>query len=880
MPPRKRTTSSAGGAPVEAVRHGDKRKNIPTGELSDFVTESETTPGIITYGRPLLYPRDPAADPQLVWRGKDQQDEDGLTVPSVPVYIQEKIEPKAIIENLRKNAASGAADLALFSDFDGLEFSDLVDFYKHDANWSNRLILGDSLLVMTSLAEKEALAGKVQTIFMDPPYGIKFGSNWQVSTRKREVQDSKEADLTRQPEQIRAFRDTWVDGRHSYLAYLRDRLQVAYDLLNETGSVFIQIGDENLHLVRNVLDEVFGADNFCSVITFKKTSTATGELLAGVGDYLVWYAKDRSVVKYRPLYRDKSAGGQGASAYNQIELPDGTRRVATKAERESPESVPVGCRLWRTSPLTSEAMGREKGEGAASWFPVELDGKTYLPSMKTRWKTNEGGMERLLAAGRIVSTGTLNFVRYLDDFPAFPLTNFWDDTQSGSGMDKTYIVQTNTKVVERALLMTTDPGDLVLDPTCGSGTTAFVAEQWGRRWITTDTSRVAVTLARTRLMASKFPHYLLADSAEGVAKERELNASFVAPDVLREDIRQGFVTKRIPHITLKSIAQNPEIRADMTPAEIKRAIERHADFELLNDQPYESKRRIRVSGRFTVESLAPHRVVDPDEQRPSSEGAGDTASDSSYEQTILDNLRKAGVQNTVKGERLEFDRLEAFAGAWLQATGEYLTADGYTRRVAITLGPENGTVGPEQIKESAKEALKGAGFDMLLVCGFAFDARANEVAAEFKPERADATAFAVRQAELKMGRLPVLLVKMNPDLAMGQALLKNTGAGNLFMVFGEPDVDIRSAEDHEALEVEIRGVDVFDPTTGQIRSQSTADIACWFVDTNYNSESFFVRHAYFTGSEDPYKRLKQALRTDIDLDAWAHLYRLFRFSRA
>ena len=518
-------------------------------------------------------------------------------------------------------------------------------------------------------------------------------------------------------------------------------------------------------------------------------------------------------------------------------------------------------------------MGREKGEGAASWFPVELDGKTYRPSLKARWKTNEAGMDRLLAAGRIVSTGSLNFVRYLDDFPAFPLTNFWDDTQSGSGMDKTYVVQTNTKVIERALLMTTDPGDLVLDPTCGSGTTAFVAEQWGRRWITTDTSRVAVTLARTRLMTSKFPHYLLADSPEGAAKERELNAAFATPGDFREDIRQGFVTKRIPHITLKAIAQNLEIRPDMTRQEIQRVIERHADFELLNDQPYEDKRRIRVSGRFTVESLAPHRVVDPDEQRPSSESPGDLASDSSYEQTIFDNLRKAGVQNTVKGERLEFERLEAFAGAWLQAAGEYVTADGYTRKVAVTLGPQYGTVGPEQIKESAKEALKGAGFNMLLVCGFAFDARANEVAAEFKPERGDETAFAVTQAELKMGRLPVLLVKMNPDLAMGEALLKNTGAGNLFMVFGEPDVEIRDTSADGNVEVEILGVDVFDPTTGQIRSHSTADIACWLIDTNYNSESFFVRHAYFTGADDPYKRLKQALRAEIDEDAWANLYR-------
>lgn len=621
--------------------------------------------------------------------------------------------------------------------------------------------------------------------------------------------------------------------------------------------------------MRNVLDEVFGGSNFVSLISFKKTAGATGDFLGGVTDYLVWYAKDIKVAKYRPLYRVRTAELGGAN-YDQIELPDGSRRRATPAERQSDN--PPG-KIFRYTTLTSEGQGRQKGEGAASSFPVTIDGRSFTPGNR-RWSTNEAGMERLIAAGRVEATGrSLNYVRYWDDFPVIPLNNFWEDTQSGSGMDKTYVVQTNTKVIERALLMTTDPGDLVMDPTCGSGTTAYVAEQWGRRWITTDTSRVAVTLARTRLMAARFPHYLLADSSEGAAKERQLNAASVSPGVHRDDIRRGFVTKRIPHVTLKSMAQNPDVHPGMSRDEIQLVIARHADFELLNDQPYEDKNRVRVSGRFTVESLAPHRVVDPDEQRPSSEGAGSLASDSSYEQTILGNLRKAGVQNTVKGERLEFERLEAFAGAWLQAAGEYTTADGYTRKVAVTLGPQSGTVGPEQIKEAAKEALKGAGFDMLLICGFAFDARANEVAAEFKPERGDESAFAVRQAELKMGRLPVLLVKMNPDLAMGEALLKNTGAGNLFMVFGEPDVDIRPTEDDGALEVEIHGVDVFDPTTGQIRSQSTADIACWFVDTNYNGESFFVRHAYFTGADDPYKRLKQALRAEIDLDAWEHLYR-------
>lgn len=871
MPPRKKTTPVTERTPVEAVQHGNKRKNIPTGELSDFVAESETTPRSITYERPLLYPRDPSADPQLVWRGKDQQDEGGLTVPSVPVYIQEKIEPRAIIENLRRNDAAGTDELSLFNDFDGLEFKDLVDFYEHDANWSNRLILGDSLLVMTSLADKEALAGKIQTIFMDPPYGIKFGSNWQVSTRKREVQDSKEADLTRQPEQIRAFRDTWQLGTHSYLAYLRDRTSAAHVLLNDTGSIFVQIGDENVHLVRNLLDEVFGPENFVSLITFKKTTGATGGLLAGTADYLVWYAKDISQVKYQQLYKARIEDLQGA--YSQIELPDGTRRRVSPEERAA--GLPEGARVFRLDNITSQSAGREKGEGAASWFPVEFGGRTFRPSMQSRWKTNESGMSKLLAASRLGASGnTLGYIRFADDFPVFPLSNVWDDTTiAGFGEPRTFVVQTGTKIIERCLLMTTDPGDLVLDPTCGSGTTAVVAEQWGRRWITIDTSRVALTLARTRLMTARFPYYLLSDSAEGREKERELNPAFHADEEPGHDVRQGFVTRRIPHVTLKSIAQNPDIREGMSRPEVDAAIARHAGFEILHDQPYEDKRRVRVSGRFTVESLAPHRVIDPDEQRPRAETTTGQGGASSYEQMILGSLRKAGVQNTVKQERLEFERLESFAGSWLQAAGDYITADGYTRKVAVTLGPQYGTVGPEQIKEAAKEALRGSGFDMLLVCGFAFDARADEVAAEFKPQQGGESAFAIGQAELKMGRLPVLLVKMNPDLAMGETLLKNTGAGNLFMVFGEPDVEIRPSGQEACMEVEIRGVDVFDPTTGQIRSRSTNDIACWFIDTNYNSESFFVRHAYFTGADDPYKRLKQALRADIDENAWANLYR-------
>ncbi len=859
-----RRKKPAGPTPVESTQHADTRVNIPTGELADFVADAEKQPTSV------LYPRDPTLDPQLVWKGKDEQDlAEYLEVAAVPVYIQEKVDPRALVENLRQTAGAGAdePELTLFDDFDGLEFDQLVDFYAHEGNWSNRLILGDAVLVMNSLAEKENLRGKVQMIYVDPPYGIKFGSNWQVSTRKREVSDGKDVDVTRQPEQIKAFRDTWELGIHSYLAYLRDRLTVSRDLLTESGSCFVQIGDENIHLVRNLLDEVFGSENFVSLITAQKTTSATSVHLPGAADYVLWYAKDSTAMKYRELWR-RSVDRAG---YRWLKFPHGTSRGMTAREARGEDPLPLEARIYKPDNITSQAAGREKGEGAAAWFPVEVSGRTFRPGAQVRWKTNEEGMARLLAADRIhVAANSIQYVRYADDFGYQALTNIWPDTGTGNFTDpKMYVVQTNTKIVERCLLMTTDPGDLVLDPTCGSGTTAYVAEQWGRRWITIDTSRVALALARTRLMCARFPYYLLTDSLEGAAKEAEVTGRPPVGNGYKGDVRKGFVYKRVPHITLKSIAQNPDIREGMSREEVDAAIARHSDSELLVDQPYEDRSKVRVTGRFTVESLSPHRVLD--EERPPPTGtevaAAADADSPTFEQTILDNLRKAGVHNTFKGEEIRFDRLDLYAGTWIQAEGEFTDADGEARRVAISLGPEHGTVGPDHIKEAAKEAMRGAGFDLLVVCGFAFDPHSGETAREFAPE---GDGFAVAAAERRLGKLRVLLARMNPDLAMRGDLLKKTGAGNLFMVFGEPDVDIRAADGE--IEIEVRGVDVYDPTTGEVRSGTTDDIACWFIDTNYNGESFFVRHAYFTGASDPYAQLKRALRADIDEEAWASLY--------
>jgi len=827
---------------IESIRHKDKRVNIPTEELRDFVAEEEGAP------KTMLYPRDPSLDPQLVWRGKDDQDREDLAVPVVPIYIQEKIHPQAIIDDLPRIKKPGGGMARLFADFNGgpHDFDQKIDFYHHEQNWTNRMILGDSLLVMASLAEKEGLKGKVQTIYIDPPYGIKFGSNWQVSTRKRDVKDGKAEDVTRQPEQVRAFRDTWELGIHSYLAYLRDRLVVARDLLTDTGSVFVQIGDENVHLVRSLMDEVFGSENFVSIVTTKKSGGMGQTFIDNVSDYILWYAKEKSSAKYRQLYTEKVLSKGAGARYNQVELENGIVRPITQDESLRPQQLPKNARVFLGSPLTSETPS------ASTVFEFEFDGRKHFPS-KGGWKTNQEGMQKLIWAKKLFNTkGFINYKLYFDDFPAVALSNLWEDTMGTAEQNKVYVVQTTSKVIERCILMTTDPGDLVLDPTSGSGTTAYVAEQWGRRWITCDTSRVALALARTRLMAAKYPYYLLADSPEGMEKEIELTKKMPHEYETEGDIKKGFVYKRVPHVTLKSIANNPDIKEGMTRQEIDAAIARHAETEMLFDQPYEDNKRVRVCGPFSVESLSPHRVLSTaDENLGSTVSEQDACKQQDFVPMILENLKKSGVQNTRKKERIFFNRLDPYAGMWLHASGEFTDAEGKPKRVAVSIGPEHGTVGPQQVKEAAKEAVQGVGFDILIICGFAFDPHVSEEAKRY-------------------GNLTVLPAKMNPDLAMGDELLKKTGAGNLFMVFGEPDVAIRRHKDQ--IVVEIKGVDVYDPTTGQIRNSSIDDIACWFIDTDYNEESFFVRHAYFTGADDPYDKLKKALRAEINETAWGSMY--------
>ncbi len=878
MPPRKKPAT--GPKPVVATTHDDKRTNIPTADAQDLVDPELEAPVKVRWER------DHSLDPQLVWTGKDDEAE-VLEGDAPPLYIQEKIDPRVLVENLRKTAKAGEAEpepepeLTLFDTFDGLDGLDAVDFYRHDANWSNRMILGDSLNVMASLAERERLRGKVQMIYLDPPYGIKFGSNWQVSARKRDVKDGKVEDASREVEQIKAFRDTWEMGIHSYLTYLRDRLLAARDLLTESGSCFVQIGDENVHLVRSLMDEVFGSENFVAEIVFRKTTGANSPVarvnsVAAVADFALWFSKDLTRLKYRQLYQAKDL--RDLRNYAWVEDEAGSLRKLTEEERvpgAEPENVVQIENA--TSAGWSDSLSRA----------FEIGGVAYSPGASSHWKTTPSGMARLAVAGRLVARGkSINYKRRLDDFPVYPITNIWTDIRVGFAADpKLYVVQTSSQVVERCMLMCTDPGDLVLDPTCGSGTTAYVAEQWGRRWITIDTSRVALALARQRLMGAKFPYYLLADSAEGRRKEEQLTATQLPAATPTNDIRHGFVYERVQHITLKSIANNPDIKEGMTREEIDQAIRRHADFEMLYDKPYESKDKLRVTGPFTVESLSPHRSLafaggpDAVEQPKSEQQVGADPSGADFTQTILDNLLKAGIQNGRRQERIELETIESYAGMAVHAVATRKGvadeleggAESESARIGISVGPQYGTVSAQWVKQAAREAIGAGDIDLLCILAFAFDPNVIGASVEDASVKIDLDDdFATVAAERKLGKVPVLLVRMNADLVMGEEL-KKTGAGNLFTVFGEPDIEI--TEQGDELVVTLHGVDVYDPTTGEVRSRDTDRIALWMIDSDYDGESFFVRHAYFTGGRDPYKKLKRDLKAEIDEGTWATLYR-------
>ncbi len=888
---------------VETLKHDEaKRKNIPTAEFQSVLHKDEQHPVRVAYER-----RNRDLDPQLVWRGKDERDWSDLVVQAPPLYIQEKVHPKVLIDDLlretREREDKSGQQIDLFADFNGMPKSaDKTEFYQHDQNWSNRMILGDSLQVMASLAEREGLRGKVQCIYIDPPYGIKFNSNFQWSTTSRDVKDGNVEHITREPEQVKAFRDTWRDGIHTYLTYLRDRLTVARDLLADSGSLFVQIGDENVHRVRAVCEEILGASNFVAQVFFKTTSNLGGSYLGGTGDFVLWFAKQHSSLKYRALFTASGLEQDVGNRYTRVQTKELVRRPMNAEERERQPAALSEVRIYRHDNLKSQSGGVTTG------FDFQHDGITFHRG-RGFWKTNQAGLARLGRAWRLgyPTENSLGYVRFIDDFPVTPLSDLWTDTQTGAFTeDKVYVVQTNVKVVERCVLMSTDPGDLILDPTCGSGTTATVAEQWGRRWITIDTSRVALALARARLMGARYSYYMLADSRDGQIKESEVTRSPPSSAPVRGDIRQGFVYERVPHVTLKSIANNAEVdviwekwQATLEPLretlnaavkqswkewEIPREVEAkwpeagqklHADwwqartarqkeidgsiaakaeFEFLYDKPYDDKKKVRVAGPFTVESLSPHRVhsVGEDDELIDGVAERDYGEGRDFTAMILENLKTAGVQQAHKEDKIAFTALTPWPGDLVCAEGCYREGDaaiGKEKRAGIFVGPEFGTVSRPDLVEAAREA-GDADFDVLIACAFNYDARASEFD--------------------KLGRIPILKARMNADLHMADDL-KNTGKGNLFVVFGEPDIVILPAEDGQ-IRVKVNGVDVFHPNSGEVRSDGPDGIACWFIDTNYNEESFFVRHAYFLGAGDPYSALKTTLKAEINEEAWATLH--------
>ncbi|MEK6815811.1 MAG: site-specific DNA-methyltransferase, partial [Nitrospirota bacterium] len=760
----------------------------------------------------------------------------------------ERIEARTIIEAVRKrNGSGGAAQLPLFEVERQEPLRDAIEFYQHAHGWSNRLVAGDSLLAMNSLLEKEGMAGKVQMIYIDPPYAIKYGSNFQPFVNKRDVKDRKDEDLTQEPEMIKAFRDTWELGIHSYLTYLRDRLLLAKELLTESGSVFVQISDENLHHVRELMDEVFGAGNFCGVITFVKASAQTSFLLSSASDYIVWYCRDERVVKYRELYFSKEAGQTGASNYTNIEAPDGSEwRRMSKDEREDTDTIPEGWKVFSLDNLMGTRPPNPTDLG-----PFEWNGKVYNEDRRKCWKTDESGLRRLGEACRLMESGNgLYYKRYVEDFPVYPMTTNWGDTASSFMADKVYVVQTTLKVIQRCLLMTTDPGDLVFDPTCGSGTTAYVAEKWGRRWITCDTSRVALTLAKQRLMTAVFDYYELAHPDEGVGS--------------------GFKYKTVPHVTLKSIANNPDIREGMTREQIDAGIARHAPQETLYDQPFVDKRRTRASGPLTVEAVPAPAVKPVEELLEGAPQSADTSIARSGETLRQgewrDELLRTGIRGKA-GQHIRFARLEPLPGCrWLHADGETRPNDegadrvreqgaAYSpQRIVISFGPEHAPLEQRQVEMAWEEARTLVPKPKLLVfAAFQFDPEAAKDIDEMKAELAG---------------MQFLKVQMNADL-LTDDLKKKRASNESYWLIGQPDVQlerIAKGEDKGKLRVKVAGFDYYNTKTGGIESGGEDKIAVWLLDTDYDGRSLYPRQVFFpmAGENEGWARLARNLKAEID----------------
>ena len=810
---RKKTTETK--RPIESYEHKGKQRvnNPPVGLVTP-----DTDPDV---GARRTYAYDPHLDPQLQWAGKAEHT--SFEIPTVSLHVHERIDPRTIVEAVRKrNGDSGAKQGWLFDmTQENPPLREAIDFYKHAHGWSNRLVAGDSLLVMNSLLEKEGMAGKVQMIYIDPPYGIKYGSNFQPFVNKHDVKDGKDEDLTAEPEQIHAFRDTWEIGIHSYLTYLRDRLLLARELLTESGSVFVQISDENVHHVRELMDEVFGAGSFIGLITFQKKGSQSVDFIPPISEYLVWYGRDKSQTKYWSLYLPRDLAGVGGSGFDYIELSDGNIRNLTDEESEGVDDLPSGSRVFRYNPLFSAKAGPND--------PVEINGQLY-PSGGNSWKISPIHIPRLFQMGRIVAQKTrLVFKRYADDFNHVPYSNLWTGLGGASG--KIYVVQTNVEVIKRCLLMTTDPGDLVLDITCGSGTTAYVAEQWGRRWITCDTSRVALTLAKQRLMTSVFDYYELAHPQEGVGS--------------------GFLYKAVPHITLKSIANNEP------PAP-----------ETLYDQPLVDRKKHRVSGPFTVEAVPAPAVKSVEEILESQPQPADLSIARSGETLRQgewrDELLRTGIRGKA-GQYIRFARLEPLPGCrHLHADGETRPSDenkGSVRekgtayahqRIVVSFGPEHAPMEQRQVAQAIEEAQTLVPKPKLIV--FA--------AFQFDPEAAKDI------DETNWPGVTLLKAQMNADL-LTDDLKKKRASNESFWLIGQPDVRlerIAKGEHKGKWRVSAEGFDYYNTRTGGVESGSAGQIAVWLLDTDYDGRSLYPRQVFFpqAGESEGWTRLAKNLKAEID----------------
>lgn len=783
-------------SPVDAIKHpSDKRADIPTtehaGEEQYVVADS---PKVAQY-KVFKNEFDRGRDPELYWLGKYKNDDEETQSPDLKVdvrslYVHEDIQPEMLINRLysikEEKSEEFEAQGSLWDESElpktliEDELEKVANYYKHEAAWKNRLIQGDSLLVMNSLLKREGMAGKVQCIYIDPPYGIKYGSNWQMTLNSRDVKDNDQS-LSGEPEMIKAFRDTWELGVHSYLSYLRDRLILSRELLNSTGSVFVQISDENLHLIRNLCDEVFGSENFFALITFRKASPLGATGLPGVSDYLVWYAKEKDNIKYRQLFENKTFGS--GTSFTYVELADGERRSMTTEEKSNPKILPKGSRPFTMQNLASS------GYTESCMYDVELGGKLYKCGKKS-WKTNKTGMERLIGLNRIAPmVSSLRYVYYYDDFPYQVINNLWNDTFSESDMQ--YVVQTSISVIQRCILMTTDPGDLVLDPTCGSGTSAYVAEQWGRRWITIDTSRIAINIAKKRIASAIYPYYELFDKEKG-------------------DIRQGFVYRQVPHITLKSLAQDEPSKE-----------------ETLYDQPQENKKKIRVAGPFTVETLQSFNVTSPE---AIDDSPNEVEENLLFQERIFSHLQTSGIRNGDKTQKAIFHNVEAVSNPFLNAKGYYTDEEGRDRLVYFHIGPKFGSVSKLAVNAAVQEfrSRLAEGASWLVLLGFSFEDSIND-------------------KDYNLGLFTVSKVRMHDDLMQDGLLKKDKGAGS-FITIGEPDIELVKDSD-EYCHVEIKGLDIYDPIKDDVKARSVEDISYWEIDDNYNGSQFIVRGIHFCGGD-------------------------------